>query len=130
MGVLNYDIMELIGRELQIVRETEKNKANYGKVMEAINSIRPFVEINRVKHEYWYRNEDSMRTEPLNPNDDDWFIRNLWDCSACECWWHCDGDSDEEDYEPSPEPEDWLKACPFKYQYGGCGDYYSVLSDY
>lgn len=120
MEPLNYDIMQKIGHEVHIVRETAKNKATFNKVVEAVDSIKPFVEINRMKHEYWYRNDDPMHRYPLNPNDDDWFIRNLWECQ-CEHWW---GDDDE----TSPEVEDWLKACPFNFEYGGTGDYYTVLT--
>mgnify|MGYP003625214426 FL=1 len=39
MEGLNYDIMEMVGHEVQIVRETAQNKANYQKVMDDVNSM-------------------------------------------------------------------------------------------
>ena len=37
MEAISFDIMELIGREVQIVRETTKNKATFSNVMNDVN---------------------------------------------------------------------------------------------
>jgi hypothetical protein len=45
MEVLNSDIMELIGREVQIVRETEQNKATFSKVVDDINTLQSVINL-------------------------------------------------------------------------------------
>lgn len=46
MDALNFDIMNMVGQEVQIVRQTLKNKKNYVKVLDDINSFHSIVNLN------------------------------------------------------------------------------------
>jgi len=117
-----FDLMEYIGKEVEIVRETNASKKKFSNVINGINSIKPFVEINWLNERFHYDDADDLLT-------DNWFLRNLW-MSHCEGW---APECEIEEWYGSDEEciivkEDWFKACPFKYHYGGTGDYYTVLN--
>ena len=45
MEALNYDIMQKIGHEVHIVRETAQNKANFSKVVDDINTLHSVINL-------------------------------------------------------------------------------------
>jgi len=78
METLNYDIMGLIGKEVQVVRETAQNKATFGKVMDDINTLRPLMVQFTEEHYYWEGDMDS------DYNENEQFLYALTFSSQCE----------------------------------------------
>tara|TARA_R100001086_G_scaffold244803_1_gene174987 strand:+ start:747 stop:1181 length:435 start_codon:yes stop_codon:yes gene_type:complete len=106
-----FDIMCLIGQEVECVRETEKNKKKFGQVVAAIDSINRFVELSY----------DGVYAQT--------FLEKLWDCHGeglCYPGDEVEEDWDEDDF-VGLTIDRWWDECPFLKIYCGCGDYNTVL---
>jgi len=118
-----FDLMEKIGREVEIARETAANKAKFAQVIKGVEMMKPFVELN-----------NSHGGRPGKRLEEDNFLRDLWKCH-CEGWpseesleedfeaWY----DEDDDLEYIKVKEDWIEACPFKYKRDWQYDYYTPL---
>lgn len=115
-----FDLMEKIGREVKIARETAENKAKFAKVIKSIEMIRPFV----MKYTKFGRLPADFAEKQF---------LNILFSAECGAWRMCYPGDEEEHYgedwrnEEVKTIEDWWEACPFLKCYVGEGNYSPVL---
>ena len=65
-NLLCFDLMEKIGQEVKIIRQTETNKQNYNNIINDINTLRPLMVEFTNEHYYW----EGDHTNPYLENEE------------------------------------------------------------